>query len=171
MPKQEGKLKQLDHIPVGNIIQDNNFLQADRSHKDRVFEMLKTQKGISFRGGLEPDLIDDHFVNGITSLKIYDLWLACDTDSRLPLFEKGCSKLVKAGFKRDKIRCYVLSMGQDMEADEARARTIWELGAMPFMQLYQDFGDTKLQYPKEWKRFARMWQRPALIKAHIEGRM
>ena len=60
VPGIEGKLHALPDIPVGNIIQDNNFLQTDRAHKERVFEMLKTQKGICFKGGLEPDLLDDH---------------------------------------------------------------------------------------------------------------
>ena len=45
--------------------------------------MLKSQKGICFKGGLESDLIDDHFVNNVTSLRIKELWLACDTDSSL----------------------------------------------------------------------------------------
>ena len=166
-PKLEGKLKKLDTIPVGNVIQDNNFLQADRKHKDKVFEMLKTQKGICFKGGLEPDLIDDHFVEGIRSLRIKELWLACDTDSRFPLFEEGCKKLAKAGFDRNHIYCYVLSYGKDMEADNERAEKVFKTGAMPFMQLYRDFSETKTEYSKEWNDFARSWQRPAIIKAKM----
>lgn len=50
VPKNEGKLKELP-IYEGNIIQDNNFLQCSRSHKDKVFEMLKHQRQIEFRGG------------------------------------------------------------------------------------------------------------------------
>lgn len=168
VPKLEGKLKQLDTIPVGNIIQDNNFLQADRAHKDKVFEMLKTQKGICFKGGLEPDLIDDHFVEGIRNLRIKELWLACDTDARFPLFAAGCEKLAKAGFNRNKINCYVLSYGKDRDADEARAKAVYEAGAMPFVQLYRDFSETKTKYSTDWERWARMWQRPACIKAHAE---
>lgn len=168
VPKQEGKLKQLEHIPVGNILQDNNILQADRQHLDKVFEMLKTQKQICFRGGLQPDLLNDYFIDGIRSLRIAELWLECDTDARFSRFADACKKLRSLGYDRHKIRCYALSMGKDMEADEARARAIWECGADPFVQLYQDFGDKKIEYSKEWKRFARMWQRPALIQAHMK---
>lgn len=168
VPKLEGKLRQLDSIPVGNVIQDNNFLQADRKHKDKVFEMLKTQKGICFKGGLEPDLIDDHFIDAIKGLHIKELWLACDTDARFSLFADGCTKLTKAGFDRNKIFCYVLSYGKDMAADEARAAKVYEAGAMPFMQLYRDFSETKTEYPKEWESFARSWQRPAIIKARMK---
>ena len=46
----EGTLRELPITP-GNIIQDNNFLQCSRQHKDKVFDMLRTQRGIAFRGG------------------------------------------------------------------------------------------------------------------------
>lgn len=167
VPKLEGKLKELP-ICEGNIIQDNNFLQASRQHKDKVFEMLKRQRAICFKGGLEADLIDEHFINGISELKISELWLACDTDARLPEFKKACEKLTKAGFTRDKIKCYVLSYGKDREKDEARAQAVYEAGAMPFVQLYRNFGDTKTEYSADWNAWARMWQRPAATKAHME---
>ena len=159
VPRIEGKLKELPIYP-GNWIQDNNFLQASRDHREKVFDMLRGQKGICFKGGLEADLINDHFINGITSLRIKELWLACDTDGTIPALKKACEKLRKAGFSREKIKCYVLSYGRDMEADEA--------GAMPFMQLYRDFSDNKTVYSQTWNRFARQWQRPAAIKAHME---
>ena len=167
VPRTEGKLKELP-ICEGNIIQDNNFLQASRSHKDKVFEMLKHQKKICFKGGLEADLIDDHFIDGISDLSIAELWLACDTDARLPEFKKACEKLAKAGFNREKIKCYVLSYGKDREKDEARAMAVYEAGAMPFVQLYRDFSETKTEYDHDWNAWARMWQRPACIKAHCE---
>ena len=80
VPKLEGRLKELTVYP-GNWIQDNNFLQSSRTHKENVFNMLRGQKGICFKGGLEADLIDDHFISNITSLRIKELWLACDTDA------------------------------------------------------------------------------------------
>ena len=167
VPKTEGKLRELP-ICQGNIIQDNNFLQASKQHKDKVFDMLKTQKRIGFKGGLETDLIDDHFVDNVSSLRIDELWLACDTDTRVPYLQKACEKLTKAGFNREKIKCYVLSYGKDRDADEARARAVYEAGAMPFVQLYRDFGETKTTYDVDWNRWACMWQRPAQIKAHVE---
>lgn len=174
----EGNLKELP-VVQGNIIQDNNFLQSSKQHKQKVYDMLKTQKGICFRGGLEADLVDDDFVDAINSLyytfkngrkvsRISELWLACDTDNRIEQFKKACDKLRKVGFTRDKIHCYVLSYGKDMDADEARARTVYEAGAMPFMQLYRDFSDAKTEYSAEWNAFARMWQRPAATRAHVE---
>lgn len=170
VPKNEGKLVELP-ICQGNIIQDNNFLQASKHHKDKVFEMLKTQRGICFKGGLEADLVDEHFCENLASLgasKVKELWLACDTDARLPEFKKACEKLKKVGFNRNKIHCYVLSYGKNRDKDKARAREVYEAGAMPFVQLYRDFSDTKTEYSADWNRWARMWQRPAATRAHME---
>lgn len=167
VPKLEGGLREIE-IKPGRIIQDNNFLQASRAHKEKVFEMLKHQHGIEFRGGLEPDLIDDHFVENVRGLRIKRFYLACDTDARLPAFQKGCAKLVKAGFKREQIQCYALSYGKDMEKDEARCRAIWEAGAMPFVQLYKD-PEREIEYSREWKQFQRRWARPQIIKARMKS--
>lgn len=161
----EGTLREIPITP-GNIIQDNNFLQCSRAHKDKVFDMLRTQRGICFRGGLETDLIDDHFVDAIRGLRIAELWLACDTDAQLPRFKKACDKLKAAGFTRDKIRCYSM-IGKDMEAEEERNREIFRAGAMPFSQLYRDFTETKTEYSAEWRAFERQWQRPAVTVAHM----
>lgn len=167
VPKLEGKLKELPIVP-GNIVQDNNFLQTSRKHKEKVFDMLKTQKGICFKGGLEPNLIDDHFIDGIQKLRIKELWLACDSDGALPALRKACAKLSAAGFNRNKIHCYALSYGRDMDKDEKRLREIYKAGAMPFMQLYREFSEKKTSYSTEWNKFQRMWSRPAATIAHME---
>ena len=161
----EGKLRELP-VVEGNVIQDNNFLQCSRQHKDKVFDMLRSQRGICFRGGLETDLIDDHFVSNITSLRIAELWLACDTDAQLPRFKTACKKLTDAGFNRNQIKCYSL-IGHDMEAEEQRNREIYRAGAMPFSQLERDFSRKKTEYSAEWKAFERTWQRPAATVAHM----
>jgi hypothetical protein len=167
VPKREGKLKEL-LIQPGKIIQDNNFLQASRAHKDKVFQMLKTQNMAEFKGGLEPGLIDDHFISSCQSLKYLPVvWLACDTDGALPGFKKACAKLRKAGWTREKIRCYAL-IGDDMEKNEARLREIFNTGALPSAQLHREFAETKTEYSGVWNDFERTWQRPAGMKAHMK---
>ena len=39
----EGKLREMPTCE-GNILQDNNFLQCSRQHKDKVFNMLRSQR-------------------------------------------------------------------------------------------------------------------------------
>jgi hypothetical protein len=166
VPKAEGRLRELPVIE-GNWIQDNNFLQTSRAHKERVFTMLKHQNGICFKGGLQADLIDDHFIRNITSLRISELWLACDTDQAIPNFRKAVERLKRAGFKRDHLRCYVL-IGDNMEKNETRLRAVYGAGALPFALLFQPQGDKKKAYSYEWKRFQRIWNRPALTEAHMK---
>lgn len=113
-------------------------------------------------------MIDDHFIDNIKELKINRLWLACDSDTTIPKFKKAMAKLREA-FGRDKIYCYCLSYGQNMEKDEARARMIYEEGAIPFVQLYQKYADAKTTYSKEWRDFQRKWSRPAIIKTIMKG--
>ena len=59
-------------------------------------------------------------------------------------------------------------IGDDMEANENRLQEVYRMGAMPFAQLRRDFSSYKTEYSMEWKAFARQWQRPASIKAHME---
>ena len=167
VPRIEGKLKELATIHPGNIIQDNNFLQCSRSHKDKVFEMLRGQKGIAFKGGLQASLIDSHFIDGISSLRIAELWVACDTPSALARTVDGIAKLAKAGFPRRKIYCYVI-VGKDMNEEEDRMSEIYNAGAIPRAQLLRDFSETKTEYSREWRAFEKMWQRPPATIAHME---
>jgi len=166
VPNAEGKLRELPVHP-GNVIQDNNFLQASRTHKDKVFDMLRTQRGICFKGGLTSALIDSHFIENITSLRISELWLACDSDNELPELKTAVGRLTKAGFNRRIIKCYALVYG-DVERDEARLQEIYHAGAMPMAMLYRDFTDTKTMYNKDTEAWARQWIRPAAIIAHME---
>jgi len=178
VPKVEGKLKELPIIP-GNIIQDNNFLQTSRAHQEAVFDMLHFQSGICFKGGLQASLLTEWHAERFSKLRIKELWLACDTDEALDGFYKAAKILNKYGLGRGGktkdgyIKCYAL-IGKDgisqcnMNANQKRLQNIYTGGAMPFAQLYQPGGDKKIEYSHEWRRFARAWQRPAAIKAHME---
>lgn len=167
VPELEGNLHELP-IVEGNIIQDNNFLQCSDAHKAKVFEMLKEQKGICFKGGLQANLITDDIAYEFSKLRIKELWLACDCDSALPGFVKAVKILYKHGFNRNKIHCYCL-IGDNMEKNEARLKAVYEAGAMPFAQLYQPIGiDNKKTYSTDWRQFQRQWSRPAATRAHCE---
>lgn len=169
VPKNEGVLQELPIVP-GNIIQDNNFLQASPEHKDRVFEMLKTQRRIEFKGGLECKLIDDDFLYRCQDLglrKIKSLWIACDTHGAIPLMEKTVKRLHETGFNQNKIYCYTL-IGDDMEENEERCRAIYDAGAMPHAQLFREFSEEKIKYSTDWNKFERMWKRPPATKSHMK---
>jgi len=161
--KKEGKFQEIN-IEPGNIIQDNNILLASKEHLRKVFDMLKTQKGIRFVGGLDKRLIKDWHIDELRSLSIKELWLAFDSWDNKKEFIRVMEKLKMAGFNRNKIRCYVLAgFNEPIQAGEERLRFVYNCGALPFVQKYRDEKDNQIS--KEDKSFIRKWSRPAIIKS------
>lgn len=161
IPKREGRIRTLP-IHAGNILQDNNILACPKDHQRKVFEMLRTQRAVSLRGGLDSRLITDWAVEEICSLRLADIWLAYDsTDNSETL--TAIDRFRRAGLKQDKIRCYVLIgyYGETLAQAEWRCQDVLNRGAMPFAQLYDGYmGDDM----KEWKALARKWSRPAIYR-------
>jgi len=174
VPMREGKLKEKKGAFVGAVdanddiyIQDNNLLQCSQEHIDEVFRCLRFYKRIQFTGGLDSRLVNDRIVEGLRSLRIKQLFLACDTKEAIRPLRKAIDKL--AGFK-GRIRCYVLLGFGNESISEATARLedVWRAGAMPFAQLYQP-PDQYIDYPKEWQLLARIWSRPAAMRAFMRA--
>jgi hypothetical protein len=88
--------------------------------------------------------------------------MAADTKESLLSLEKAIKKL--KGFSRRQLRCYVLIGFNNEKIDQARERleAVWQIGAMPFAQLYQP-PDRYIRYSKEWRDLAREWSRPAAM--------
>ncbi|EGO63570.1 hypothetical protein ALO_12711 [Acetonema longum DSM 6540] len=158
VPKREGKLRELP-ITEGNIIQDNNFLACSQEHRAKVYDMLKKQSRIEFKGGLEAVRLTDWDIEQMRSLKIDKLWFAADCDGSVPGIKKVAANLLKAGFRRDNLHCYVL-IGDDMAKNEARLKSVAFAGMLPRAQLYQP--KEWIEYSEEWKKFQRYWYRPAI---------
>lgn len=160
--KREGRLRQLDNFVDGNIVQDNNFLQCDKSHTDKVFQMLHSQKRIQFTGGLDARLLKWLDVEELRSLSIEQMFFACDTKESIKSLRKA-GELLK-DFSREKKRCYVLLAFDNQTYDQAREilELVWEAGFMPFAQLYQP-ADKLIDYPHNWRLLARRWSRPAAM--------
>lgn len=168
VPEREGKLTEIRGFAAGNIIQDNNLLQCSREHIERVFEMLRQQHRIQFTGGLDASLISDDIAEKLRSVWVRQLFLACDTDAGITPLERAVRRLK---MPRDKLRCYVLLgfNGEAIEQGVERLQAVWDIGCMPFAQLYQP-PDHYIEYSKEVKHIAREWSRPAGTKAMQRGR-
>ncbi len=171
VPEREGKLYQFDTFPDGFIIQDNNLLQSDSTHLDKVFDMLKTQPPALFSGGIDARLVSDDFANRLKSIRINQLFLAADTDGALKPLQNSIAKL--RGLPRDKIRCYVLIgfNNETMEHAENRLKDVFNSGCLPYAMLYQAPTGKKTDWPIEWRHFARIWQRPAGMKTIIKNKL
>lgn len=167
VPKSEGRFKEIN-IELGNIIQDNNILLASRSHLQKVFQMLRTQRQIRFLGGLDKRLLKDWHIEELKSLKIFELWLSFDSWDNRKEFIKIIEKLKKSGFKRNQIRCYVLAgFNEPIRASEDRLKFVYECGALPYIQIYQPISEKKRfagETSREDNLFVRRWSRPAIIK-------
>jgi len=160
----EGKLRTIP-ITLGHTINDNNLLQTGREHMSKVFQMLKSQrKAATFGGGLQASLVDDWVAEELRGLRIDQLFLAADTIGALKPLKKAVGKL--SFLPRRKLRCYVLIgfQGETIEQAKDRLEQIWEIGCMPFAQLYQP-PDKFIEYSEAWKWLNREWCRPAAMVA------
>ena len=165
--EREGKLREIQIHPGNNII-DNNILQCSKSHLSKVFDMLKSQHSIEFTGGLDARLLTTPIVDDLRSLSISQLFFACDHKEAIKLLEKA-RRLLDC-FKQHQLRCYALLAynGETISQAQDRLVAIWKLGFMPFAQLYQP-PDEYIEYPREWRRLAWIWSRPAAMKAVMNG--
>jgi len=160
--QREGKLREMPII-AGNVEQSNNLLQCSHGHIRNVFSMLKKQRAIELAGGLDSRLITDDVADQIRSLRIKQIFLAADTKQSLKPLERAVKKL---NLSHGRVRCYALLAfdGETISDAEERLRTIYEIGCLPFAQLYQP-PDRWIEYSKDWRDLARTWSRPAAMKA------
>jgi len=169
VPKREGKTRELE-IKPGYIIQDNNLLACSEKHIRAVFDMLKSlNKPAKFSGGLDTTLLQDWHRDLFDSIKIGELWFACDTRTALKTLERAARIL--DGISRQKRRCYVMIgfNGESIRDAEERLEKVYQLGFDPFCQLYQN--GMKKEYDREWKALARKWSRPAAYRAQQNGQV
>jgi len=168
VPEWEGDLKLL-HIQSGHIVQDNNLLACPKWHQVEVYKMLREQRrAVTFAGGLDARLVDDWLANELRTIPIKQVFFSADTDDGLLPLAVAVKKL--PFLSRQQLRCYVLLgfNGEELDAGEERLKTVWEIGCMPFAQLYQP-PDRHIDYAREWKELVRTWSRPAAMKAKMAG--
>lgn len=163
VPFREGKIRELQ-IKPGWIVQDNNLLACSESHIRRVFDMLRAQqRRIYFNGGLDKHFLKDWHRDLFDSIRIGELWFACDVSQDLPWLERA-NKILD-GIPLRKRRCYTMIgyNGESLYDAEKRIERVFQLGFMPFCQLYQP-DETKI-YSEPWRKLNRKWARPAAYMA------
>jgi len=169
VPTHEGDFVELPDFADGYMVQDNNLLQAGREHITRVCEMLDRQKRAAiFSGGIQASLVDDWFADQLRRIRVNSVFLAADTAGALKPLAHAIECLPFLG--RKKLRVYTLIgfNGETIPEAEARLEHIWELGALPFAQLYQP-SEKRIEYPRDWRDLARTWSRPAaMVASHTE---
>lgn len=169
VPKREGKLVELP-IRDGWILQDNNILAASEAHIRAVFDMLRRQKrNAFFTGGLDKHFLEPWHVELFKSIKVGELWFACDLGRDVQHLRSARATLGNA-FRQNQLRCYTMIgfNGQSQAAlkdDLERIRTVYELGFLPFCQLFQPMERKRIEYSHEWLAARRYWSRPAIYRS------
>lgn len=147
-------------ITPGWIVQDSNLLACSDRHIHQVFDMLREQgRNVYFNGGLDKHFLKEWHRPLFDSVPLGELWFACDTATDLSALERAAGILDGIPLRRR--RCYTM-IGYDSETPveaERRIEKVFELGFMPFCQLYQP--DETKTYSKEWRDVRRKWSRPA----------
>lgn len=166
VPEREGRLRLIEPVPPGNVVNDNNFLACPSWHRSLVYQMLREQpRAAVFAGGLDCRLVTDEVAEEFRTIRIAEVFLACDTRAALVPLRQAVKRLGWLG--REKLRCFVMVGFGGETIDEARERleAVWEAGAMPFCQLYRPPRDARLEYPPEWRVLQKEWSRPAPMKS------
>lgn len=162
VPAKEGKIRELP-IKDGWIVQDNNVLACSRSHIENVFKMLRHQKNaVTFSGGIDAILFQAWHRDLLDSIRLKEIWFACDSPAALPRLERVATLL--DGIPQNKRRCYVMVgfKNESMADAEHRLQQVYEMGFLPFCQLYKGPGEQV--YDVDWKALSRRWSRPAIYK-------
>ena len=166
--KAEGRLREIP-IQPGYIVQDNNLLACSRKHIEKVFDMLRQQnRGIKFSGGLDIDYLSAWHVDLLKTIKVAELWVACDTESALHKLDKARDMLWD--FPTEKKRCYVLmGFGDDTpDRAERRCEAVYDKGFLPFAQFYQGpQAKPYMPHDSPWFWVRHKWSRPAIYRSTV----
>ena len=168
VPKQEGPIRPIT-ITWGWNVLDSNLLQCPEWHVRKVFEMLKKQvKRPVFTGGLEAILLKEWHIELLVGANTERVYFAYDEEDDYEPLVVAAKKMRAAGFKYQRMSCYVL-IGYPRDTiskAEERLNQVVKLGIMPFAMLWRnDKGDTK----REWRKFQRHWAAPAAVGTKMKA--
>lgn len=165
--RREGRaVRELPIVDGWNVL-DDNLLACSESHVRAVFAMLRRQpERVHLTGGLEAARLQPWHVDLLADLKPKQMFFAFDTPDDLEPLQVAGKMLREAGFTTTShtLRAYVLiGWPQDtLDAAELRLRQTLDAGFMPMAMLWRDArGETAAA----WRKFQRLWARPALIAA------
>lgn len=108
VPQTEGPLVELQDWPDLPIICDNNLFAASEQHFDRVCDRLEHHTWCDFNQGVDARLLNDHHAERLSRLRGAIVRLALDSSSTIDLWLAAYARLIRHGFPKSRLRCYVL---------------------------------------------------------------
>ena len=169
VPAREGKLRELP-IQPGWTVQDNNLTACSTRHVDAVFQMLAAQPhAVDFAGGLEAARLNAAWVDRLRTIRLRQLFVSYDDPAQDKTVQRAVA-LLRATFRRNQCRCYVLMgrEGDTLDAARRRCEQVWEWGLMPFAMLYRDA--TGARPDGGWRQLQRTFIRPAATRAYFKAK-
>jgi len=162
-------------IVEGWNILDDNLLACPEEHVRAVFAMLGRQgRKVEFTGGLEALSLQDYQVELLCGLKPRpQCFFAYDPGDEFDTLVSAASRMIEGGFPfgSHDLRCYVLiGYPKDtLEKAEERLMQMVRIGFFPMAMLWRPENKTQEKHKPglEWRRFQRMWARPAITNAII----
>lgn len=160
VPQREGPIRELDPVPPGHNVQDNNLLACSRKHFLAVMAMLEKQKEAAmFNGGLQADRLSTWHIDQMRRIRIRRLFLAYDRPVQIVAVQTAVRMLAELGLKRSHIGCFVL-VGFKNDTPEAaadRAQAAWDAGTLPYLMFYRAPDCRKNGIPQPWHDLVGRW--------------
>lgn len=160
-------------IQDGWNILDDNLLACPEHHVRAVFAMLSRQgRRIEFTGGLEAAALEDYQVGLLVDMKPRpNCFFAYDPGDPFETLKAAADRLIAGGFtsRSHRLRTYVL-IGYPKDTFSlagARLTQMLSIGFTPHAMLWSPETPSAEKYRPgpEWRRFQRLWARPAIIHA------
>jgi len=164
VPKKEGYIKKgtplkdfVDPKLKKILLLDNNLLSYP-DHKEILNDLISLNKKVCFSQGLDIRLITPENAELLSQIKYYDtgfkhrrLYFAWDQPSIEQSVLSGIETLLNTGIKPKHLCFYVLvCYNTTYEQDLYRVKTLLNLGAKPYVMLYNGKKGTYQHHLKRW---------------------
>jgi hypothetical protein len=136
--------------------------------------MLEGQKKLHrrtyFTGGVEAARIREWHIELLKKLRPKEIFFGCDDDEKFHHLNEAMKLFREADYaSHSTLRAYVLVgyAGDTMDDAERRLRRVKDIGVCPMAMLYRNMEGSIIRPERDWKRFVRLWARPALIYGRL----
>jgi hypothetical protein len=102
----------------------------------------------------------------LKKLRPKEIFFGCDLDEKFYHLREAMKLFREADYaSHSTLRAYVIiGYPRDtLEDAERRLQRVKDIGVCPMAMLYRDLTGSIIQPERDWKRFSRLWARPALI--------
>ncbi len=166
VPRMWKGVRELDEWGYAPVMIDPNILATSEEHRAKVVKWLDGRR-VEWNGGLDARLLNRkpaEFVAQTSSMMIFTAW---DSGTDEIVIAHALENLKAVGINlRNRVKVYILTGYEGgWESGWYRAERVKQLGATPFIMLYQPLYGDRIVYPQEYKNLARWCNRATALWA------